>query len=153
LLLPWLPLLEDWLPLLEDWLPALDDWLPALPWLPWELLDGLLLEELLDGLLLEELLLDELLLELLLEELLLEGALVLGVEGVWGVVGLLALGQPVRSRQAQTTSGAALSGAALSGAAASFENCAVLFDLIGPYNLLCVHGFPFLKSRSKAGLA
>ena len=134
-------MLLPWLPLLEDWLPALP-WLPAPPWE--ELLDGLLLEELLDELLLEELLLDELLLELLLDELLLEGALVLGVEGVWGVVGLLALGQPVRSRQAQT---------AISGAANSLVSCAVLFDLIGPDNLLRVHWFPLLEARAEEGLA
>ena len=139
-------MLLPWLPLLEDWLPALP-WLPAPPWE--ELLDGLLLEELLYDMLLEELLLAELLLELLLDELLLEGALVLGVEGVWGVVGLLALGQPVRSRQAQT----AISGAALSGASNSLVSCAVLFDLIGPDNLLRVHWFPLLEARAEEGLA
>lgn len=80
-------------------------------WLPDELLEeGLELPggELLDEELLEldeELLeLDEELLELD-EELLEEGedGLELGVEGVCGVVGLLALGQPLSSRQAQAS--------------------------------------------------
>ena len=69
-------LLELWL-LLGLWL--LDDWLD---------------DELLDGWLLEEELLEEELLELELE---------LGGVGGCGVVGLLALGQPVSARQAPTT--------------------------------------------------
>lgn len=73
-----------------------------------ELLDGELLLELLDDELLEEeLLLDELLLDELLEELLEEdeddGE---GIEGGCGIVGLLALGQPVRPILAATTAAA-----------------------------------------------
>jgi hypothetical protein len=84
----------------------LEDWLPDSPWL----LEGLPDDSL--ALLEEELLLEELLdelLEELLEELLLGGGglLLLGGGGVvgggCGVVGLLALGQPLSSRQAQAT--------------------------------------------------
>jgi hypothetical protein len=95
--------------------PWLEPSAPAWPWLPDcspELLEGepglpeeeleLLEEELELELLEEELeLLDELLLEGLL--LLVDGGVELGVEGGWGVVGLLALGQPLNNRQAQPT--------------------------------------------------
>lgn len=84
---------------------------PLSPWLPEELLEGELLLELDDELLLELL---ELLEELLDDELLLEedddGELVLGVEGVWGVVGLLALGHPASNRQAQASPASLMAG-------------------------------------------
>ena len=78
--------------------PALADSEPAEPSLPggWP---AELLGELLDELLAE---LSEELLEELLDglPLLLGGGVELGVEGVWGVVGVLALGQPPSTRQA-----------------------------------------------------
>jgi len=97
--------------------PGLPDCSPELPDCSPELLDcspELLEEELELELLEEELeLLDELLLGgLLLGGLLLvDGGVELGVDGGWGVVGLLALGQPLNNRQAQPT-------------AASFSNAA-----------------------------
>ena len=100
--------------MLADSPPWLEPSAPAWPWLPDcspelldcspELLDcspELLEEELELELLEEELeLLDELLLGGLL---LVDGGVELGVDGGWGVVGLLALGQPLNNRQAQPT--------------------------------------------------
>ena len=111
------------------WLPPPEDWLP------WLLLE----DELLD----EELLDDELLLELLEDELLLEeGALVLGVDGVWGVVGLLAMGQPLRSRQAQAGS-----------ASLAIQGVPVLFNFISPDNFLGLHRLTGFQARPEPGFA
>ena len=97
---PWLePSAPAW-PGLPDCSPELPDCSPELLDCSPELLDcspELLEEELELELLEEELeLLDELLL-------LVDGGVELGVDGGWGVVGLLALGQPLNNRQAQPT--------------------------------------------------
>jgi hypothetical protein len=122
--------------------------LPASPWLLAELLEdslALLLEELLDDSLeLLEDLLDELLLGgggLLLGGVL-EGA-ALGVGGgVCGVVGLLALGQPLSSRQAQASPPSLRS-----------NPCIVLFDDIGPDKFFRLYWFARLKTWAESGFA
>ena len=119
--------------------------LPDCPWLlleDWLLDEELLLEELLDELLEDELL--ELLEDELLEEELLgeEGALVLGVEGVCGVVGLLALGQPLRSRQAHAGN-----------ANRANHLACVLVNFIGPDDFLRIHRLPVLETRPEPGFA
>ena len=115
-------LLELWLldeGLLELWL--LDDW------------------ELEDWLLEVELLCEELLeLELELEE--------LGGCGIVGVVGLLALGQPVSATQAPTARPSCIS---RMGVASLLPLCRV----IGPNAYLCLHWLQTFESRSEAGLA
>ena len=139
--LPWVPACCGGL------LPPAGDcaWLP-----PWEELlawpspvlpeEGLPVDELLED---DELLLgEELLLELLEEGLLGDGALVLGVDGVWGVVGLLALGQPLSNRQAQADS-----------ASAAYHGVPVLVDFIGPDNFLRSHRLPLVETRPEACFA
>jgi hypothetical protein len=134
LLLPWLPDCCEEAPPGEE----LPDW-------PWLLLgDWLLLDEelLLDWLLEDELL--ELLEDELLEEELLgeEGALVLGVEGVCGVVGLLALGQPLRTRQAHA------------GTASFTSHChPVSINFICPDYLFRIYRFSRLEARPEPGFA
>lgn len=109
-----------------------EDWLPDEELLGGELLeDELLDDELLD----DELLDDELLLELL------EGELVLGVDGVCGVVGLLALGQPLSSRQAHAGSDSL-----------AIHLIPLSINCICPDNLLRRYRFPGLQSRPEPGV-
>ena len=117
----------------------LDDWLPGL-WLP-DVDEGLLELWLLEDWLLEELLDDELLeleLELELDE--------LGGCGMVGVVGLLALGQPVSATQATTARPSCIS---------CFRDTRLLplCRVIGPHTYLCLHRIHTLKPRAEAGLA
>lgn len=124
------------LPCALDSLPFAGE-LPDSPWLlDWDSLpdwDWDWLLELLD----EELLLE--LLELLLDGLLLLGGGVeLGGVGVCGVVGVLALGHPLSSRQAQVSPPTLRS-----------NLCIALVDIIGPDKFFRLYWLSRIKPRSK----
>ena len=77
------------------------------------------------------------------------GGVELGIEGGCGVVGLLALGQPVSSRQSVAV---AAKKASLSPPVA-ISTVGLLGKIIGMDDFLGVHGLEVLKSWSKAGRA
>ena len=82
-------------------------------------------------------------------ELELLGGVALGIDGGWGVVGLLALGQPVSSTQADTI-------AAKPRAGWRFARClrvGLLGNFVGMNNSLSAHWLKALKSRAKPGSA
>jgi hypothetical protein len=113
-----------WLALADPWAPAASlEALPCSPWLPGELPDGVL---------------EALLWELwLLEGLPLlpgggGGGVELGVDGVWGVVGVLALGQPPSNRQT-----AAIPASWVSNRAVLWFDVICPDQFFGPHRLSC----------------
>ena len=122
-----------------DGAELLGDGLPEL----WLLDDSLLELWLLDDCELEDWLLED---ELLWEELLELELEELGGCGIVGVVGLLALGQPVSATQAPTARPSCIS---RMGVARLLPLCRV----IGPNAYLCLHWLHTLEPRPEAGLA
>lgn len=124
------------------------DGLPALaPELPDELLLAELLPEelLLDELLLDELLLDELLLDELLGELG-DGREALGGEGMLGVVGVLALGQPLSRAHSPAAPRARASGFLV-------PSVLPVVDVIGYHQSGCFHRHSIRDARPEGRLA
>mgnify|MGYP001827863580 CR=1 FL=1 len=70
------------------------------------------------------------------------GGAVLGVEGVWGWVGLLELGQPASNRHR-----------AIPPDILAYGAIDLLSNSIGPYDLLRRYRFPLVETGSERGLA